>query len=392
MGWCTNPPAPAPVPTGPHIGLECATAVLGDLCYTHVVWAQTHGIVEHPDWYPDLTQDSSFEDFQCAVFQNEAPPPGCLPPCGVTCGGHQYACGEPGDDCLMHITWAMNEGIHAHPEWYHNLAASPLSSPRAFQCELVISLDVPVCTVTPCDYPCDGIYQPADADQGDGILNSTAIVPSGIVPLPDGDARRALQGGNKQDELGCDTFVLIVLLLIALIACAVFFSYRMRKTLIRKLQGSDLSLPVYVNQGDDESSSENPVSVIDKLQGGENAAVRKLVMGRFDKELDREARSSIMDNSKLEDLQIGEIIGRGASSVVYAATWVGQPVALKHLKLQHRGDQSVIDEFAAEIKTISKLRHPNVVGVYQTGACLLLPHRVCLVRSTLLALPRIPSA
>merc|ERR1711920_317879 len=36
----------------------------GDVCYTGVMWAMQHGIADHPDWYPSLTPESAFEDFQ----------------------------------------------------------------------------------------------------------------------------------------------------------------------------------------------------------------------------------------------------------------------------------------------------------------------------------------
>jgi len=42
----------------------CHTAVAPEECYSHVKWAKHHGVHGHPDWYPGLSAQSSFEDFQ----------------------------------------------------------------------------------------------------------------------------------------------------------------------------------------------------------------------------------------------------------------------------------------------------------------------------------------
>jgi len=43
---------------------QCGFAVKGDDCYNSVVWAMTDGIKKHPEWYEGLTQKSRFEEFQ----------------------------------------------------------------------------------------------------------------------------------------------------------------------------------------------------------------------------------------------------------------------------------------------------------------------------------------
>ncbi|CAK0813213.1 unnamed protein product [Prorocentrum cordatum] len=55
----THTPAPAPVPTAP-----CHTAAPGEECHGHVAWAKQDGIRVSPQWYPGLSPESSFEDFQ----------------------------------------------------------------------------------------------------------------------------------------------------------------------------------------------------------------------------------------------------------------------------------------------------------------------------------------
>lgn len=47
----------------------CHTVQQGEPCYEGVMWAMQHGIVQHPEWYPDLTKDSSFQEFQSHLHQ-----------------------------------------------------------------------------------------------------------------------------------------------------------------------------------------------------------------------------------------------------------------------------------------------------------------------------------
>jgi len=42
----------------------CRTAVEGEPCYEGVMWLMEYGISLHPEWYPKLTTNSSFEDVQ----------------------------------------------------------------------------------------------------------------------------------------------------------------------------------------------------------------------------------------------------------------------------------------------------------------------------------------
>lgn len=42
----------------------CRNASPGEDCYKQVLWAKTHGIYEHPEWYNELSNESSFEAFQ----------------------------------------------------------------------------------------------------------------------------------------------------------------------------------------------------------------------------------------------------------------------------------------------------------------------------------------
>jgi len=62
-----SPPtvSPTPSPTvSPTVEPECHTAVKGEKCYQDVQWAMQYGINEHPSWYPGLSRNSRFEEFQ----------------------------------------------------------------------------------------------------------------------------------------------------------------------------------------------------------------------------------------------------------------------------------------------------------------------------------------
>lgn len=45
----------------------CHTAVESDECYGHVVWAMEKGIYSYPSWYPGLSPQSRFVDFQASM-------------------------------------------------------------------------------------------------------------------------------------------------------------------------------------------------------------------------------------------------------------------------------------------------------------------------------------
>jgi len=61
----------------------CATAMAGDACFKAVRWAQTEGIVTHPEWYGNLTESSSFSEFQEWLHKGNFAD--CEAPCGEPC-------------------------------------------------------------------------------------------------------------------------------------------------------------------------------------------------------------------------------------------------------------------------------------------------------------------
>jgi len=77
-GYCPEPcllPQPSAAPTGPVSTpatteppvMACRRAVRGEECYEQVEWAMHVGIMSHPEWYPGLTQNSSFEEVQARL-------------------------------------------------------------------------------------------------------------------------------------------------------------------------------------------------------------------------------------------------------------------------------------------------------------------------------------
>jgi hypothetical protein len=61
---------------------DCHTALPDEECYVNVNWAMTEGIRTHPDWYPGLSERSSFEEFQSHIHsQGEHNCPAPCPDC-----------------------------------------------------------------------------------------------------------------------------------------------------------------------------------------------------------------------------------------------------------------------------------------------------------------------
>mmetsp|Transcript_78522 Transcript_78522/g.227912 ORF Transcript_78522/g.227912 Transcript_78522/m.227912 type:complete len:725 (+) Transcript_78522:3-2177(+) len=166
---------------------RCQTAVKGDSCFKHVLWAKRVGIPGHPDWYHGVTPQSDFEDIQ-RYFQKSG-----RGSCGLPCTkmhlrsiggddlkvtsdedeslgrvvddslseieealdvgeeddersepGGRHKAHNAGDEskqecstairgqrCYDHVLFGMTTGIHKNPEWYPDL--TPSSSFEAFQ-------------------------------------------------------------------------------------------------------------------------------------------------------------------------------------------------------------------------------------------------------------------
>ncbi|KAJ8675413.1 hypothetical protein QAD02_011199 [Eretmocerus hayati] len=70
------------------------------------------------------------------------------------------------------------------------------------------------------------------------------------------------------------------------------------------------------------------------------------------------------------EIETGEIVGKGSFGVVFKGTWRGKPVAVKNINSE--GERKA---FAIEVRQLSRVNHPNIVKLY--GACTKNP--VCLV-------------
>jgi hypothetical protein len=150
----TVAPTTAPTAAPTTLAPTCHTAVPGDECYGHAVWAHQDGIRSFPQWYPGLTPESSFEDFQRHLWREGLG--GCPEPCAsapllttpastpdatpaptapptVATPSPTAPChtAVPGDACHGHAAWAHHDGIRSNPEWYPGL--SPESSFEDFQ-------------------------------------------------------------------------------------------------------------------------------------------------------------------------------------------------------------------------------------------------------------------
>ena len=68
--------------------------------------------------------------------------------------------------------------------------------------------------------------------------------------------------------------------------------------------------------------------------------------------------------------ELGDIIGTGGMSDVYAATDVslGREVAVKMMKIDRARDENFRERFRREAQNSARLNHPNIVSVYDTGS------------------------
>ncbi|XP_032398798.1 mitogen-activated protein kinase kinase kinase 7 isoform X2 [Etheostoma spectabile] len=70
-----------------------------------------------------------------------------------------------------------------------------------------------------------------------------------------------------------------------------------------------------------------------------------------------------------EDIEVEEVVGRGAFGVVCKAKWKGKDVAIKTIE-----SESERKAFSVELRQLSRVNHPNIVKLY--GSC---KNPVCLV-------------
>lgn len=106
-------------------GKECRNAEQGTECFNHVLYAMSHGIYQHPNWYPGLTSKSSFGDFQALLHL--LPSNECARPCreaGCLRLSVQFA-------CQLRVEWLRQVEFIQHSVWYPELSADSSSEALA---------------------------------------------------------------------------------------------------------------------------------------------------------------------------------------------------------------------------------------------------------------------
>jgi len=138
--------APAPAPTRAVQPTTCRTSIAGEECHGSVTWAKETGIQLHPDWYPGLSTQSTFEDFQYLLHKGGHGPDqngasnfaGCDLPCRTSTTqvttAAPIAAATPalqpttcrtstaGEECYVAVKWAKEIGVQLHADWYPGLS------------------------------------------------------------------------------------------------------------------------------------------------------------------------------------------------------------------------------------------------------------------------------
>lgn len=112
----------------------CHTAVAGEECHKAITWAKTEGIHSNPEWYPDLTVNSTLGEFQVKLHNNT--PDQCPQPCKggnpdkQPCAPHlvedEYGlCNEATGPLSMTFYMYRAQGVEDYPIENVNLASLP---------------------------------------------------------------------------------------------------------------------------------------------------------------------------------------------------------------------------------------------------------------------------
>mmetsp|Transcript_28662 Transcript_28662/g.81985 ORF Transcript_28662/g.81985 Transcript_28662/m.81985 type:complete len:660 (-) Transcript_28662:565-2544(-) len=176
----------------------CGNPQPGEQCWVFVNYAMTKGIAQSPKRYPGLKKSSSFAEFQ--QFIHETGRGSCPRPCaeddssgtaeeqtskaanrtGPDAGRVKCHDPSPGEQCYIYVTWAMQQGIFDHAEWYNGL--TPESSWEDFQ--LVLHAN----GHGGCEKPCKGLAQTSSSSSPSASSSSpttTTTTAKGTTTVPE---------------------------------------------------------------------------------------------------------------------------------------------------------------------------------------------------------------
>ncbi|CAK0865848.1 unnamed protein product [Prorocentrum cordatum] len=185
-------PVPARLSTLEH----CHTSVEGEDCYEEVMYAIQTGVVKRPDRYGNLTQKSSFEDFQRRLHSVDAQV--CPEPCAAQ--AQEAAVPAPvlsaapedcrttvdGDACYEEVMYAMH-GVIEHPQWFLPLTTS--SSLEDIQRHLHGTARLSEVCLEPCAAQAQArVLAPEDCHtsvQGDSCYEEVLYAMQGVIEHPE---------------------------------------------------------------------------------------------------------------------------------------------------------------------------------------------------------------
>lgn len=108
-------------------GARQRTARKGERCYEAVTFAMQTGVNRNPEWYPGLSNRSSFEEFQGLFYRGglalKIDWPRNFSECGPPCSER---CRQPvqGEECYAAVQYAKQGGILQHPSFFLELNGS----------------------------------------------------------------------------------------------------------------------------------------------------------------------------------------------------------------------------------------------------------------------------
>lgn len=153
----------------------CHTVEEGEQCYADVLDTQEN-VIERPDWYPGLTKDSTLEEFQAFLHEQNV----CKQPCGLKGKKDKKGChtSVEGERCYDEVSTTMERYIVHHPESYPGLTAqSSFEEVQAFLHERFS-----------CPKPCGGPAMQEDDEEMEDMFSS---------PTP-ANGPKTVKGGNLQ--------------------------------------------------------------------------------------------------------------------------------------------------------------------------------------------------